>query len=267
MAAEQVRGLHGPDPAPSPQKPPAGVVASRTSAEGLPLTRKRSKKERGLRGSQKGAGSSQEQTPLPGPEAPGSSRNPSGTGGQEGTGPATPGPASRRQSHRHRSGPQHDAAQKTYGPLLNRIFGKVRWGLDWGWGWGRDHTCALGLGLPCCWYLGLRPPLLQTQDSMRALGPRSGKGGGHVFSRGPWESDAFSCPCGTGPAQAIVAQGWRRKDGPQGHGGLCFCRTVSWAPRSWMVSGPGCWQRRVGGVPDPGCLGLTSLPCRAAGRL
>ncbi|XP_022363143.1 calcium-binding protein 4 [Enhydra lutris kenyoni] len=126
MAAEQARGLHGPDPAPSPQKPPAGVVASRSSAEGLPLTRKRSKKERGLRGSQKGAGSSQEQTPLPGPKAPGSSRNPSGTGGQEGTGPATPGPASRRQSHRHRSGPQHDAAQKTYGPLLNRIFGKDR---------------------------------------------------------------------------------------------------------------------------------------------
>ncbi|XP_045871714.1 calcium-binding protein 4 [Meles meles] len=126
MAAEQARGLHGPDPAPGPQKPPAGVVASRSGAEGLPLIRKRSKKERGLRGSRKGVGGSQEQTPLPGPEAPGSSRTPSGTGGQEGRGPATPGPASRRQSHRHRPGSQHDAAQKTYGPLLNRIFGKDR---------------------------------------------------------------------------------------------------------------------------------------------
>uniref|UniRef100_A0A452QMT2 Calcium-binding protein 4 n=1 Tax=Ursus americanus TaxID=9643 RepID=A0A452QMT2_URSAM len=127
MATEQARGQHGPDLAPGPQKPPVGVVASRSGAEGLPLSRKRSKKERGLRGSRKGAGGSQEQTPIPGPEVPGSSKNPSGTGGgQEGAGPAAPGPASRRQSHRHRPSPQHDAAQKTYGPLLNRIFGKDR---------------------------------------------------------------------------------------------------------------------------------------------
>ncbi|KAM9764498.1 calcium-binding protein 4 [Dama dama] len=121
MAEEQVRGRHGPDPAPRPQKPPEGVLASSSGAEGPPLTRKRSsKREKGLRGSRKVTGSSGEQTPKQGPEAPGSSKNPSRTGeGQEG-------PAPRRQSHRHRPGPQHDAAQRTYGPLLNRIFGKDR---------------------------------------------------------------------------------------------------------------------------------------------
>lgn len=80
-------------------------------------------------------------------------------------------------------------------------------------------------------------------------------------------SAAFSCPCGTGLAQAIVAQGWRRKDGSQGHARLCLCRTASWTLRSWMVSGPCWWQWRVGGVPELGCLGLTSLPCRASGCL
>ncbi|XP_049498387.1 calcium-binding protein 4 [Panthera uncia] len=123
MATEQAKGQRGPDP----QKPPVEAVASGSGAEGLPLTRRRSKKDRGLRGSRKGAGGSEEQTPIPGPEAPGSSKSLSGNGeGQEGTGPAAPRPAGRRQSHRHRSGTRHDAAQKTYGPLLNRIFGKDR---------------------------------------------------------------------------------------------------------------------------------------------
>nr|XP_042094000.1 calcium-binding protein 4 [Ovis aries] len=128
MAEEQGRGRHGPDPAPGPQKPPVGVLASSSGAEGPPLMRKRSsKKEKGLRGSRKGPSSSGEQTPMQGPEALGSSKDPSRTReGQEGPVPSAPGPAPRRQSHRHRPGPQHDAAQKTYGPLLNRIFGKDR---------------------------------------------------------------------------------------------------------------------------------------------
>ncbi|XP_055271352.1 calcium-binding protein 4 [Moschus berezovskii] len=128
MAEAQGRGRHGPDPAPGPQKPPEGVLASSSGAEEPPLMRKRSsKREKGLRGSRKGPGSSGEQTPKQGPEAPGSSKTPSRTGeGQEGPIPSAPGPAPRRQSHRHRPGPQHDAAQRTYGPLLNRIFGKDR---------------------------------------------------------------------------------------------------------------------------------------------
>lgn len=159
MATEQARGQHGPDLAPGPQKPPVGVVASRSGAEGLPLSRKRSKKERGLRGSRKGAGGSQEQTPIPGPEVPGSSKNPSGTGGgQEGAGPAAPGPASRRQSHRHRPSPQHDAAQKTYGPLLNRIFGKVSWSPGWGQVGGGVGITLVPLDSASCY-------LLRTQES------------------------------------------------------------------------------------------------------
>ncbi|XP_006072771.3 calcium-binding protein 4 [Bubalus bubalis] len=128
MAKEQGRGRHGPDPAPRPQKPPVEVLASSSGAEGPPLIRKRSsKREKGLRGSRKGPGSSGEQTPMQGPKAPGSSKNPSRTReGQEGPVPSASGPAPRRQSHRHRPGPQHDAAQRTYGPLLNRIFGKDR---------------------------------------------------------------------------------------------------------------------------------------------
>uniref|UniRef100_A0A8C3W179 Calcium-binding protein 4 n=1 Tax=Catagonus wagneri TaxID=51154 RepID=A0A8C3W179_9CETA len=123
MATEQVGEQHG-----APQKPPAGVEASGGGAQGLPLTRRRSsKKEKGLRGSRKATGSSGERPPPQGPEAPESSKNPSRTReGQEAPGPAAPALASRRQSHRHHPAPQHDAAQRTYGPLLNRIFGKDR---------------------------------------------------------------------------------------------------------------------------------------------
>ncbi|XP_008145248.2 calcium-binding protein 4 [Eptesicus fuscus] len=118
MATEQGRGQHDPALAPSSQKSPVGVMAPSSGAEGQRLTRTRSKRERGLQGSRKGAGS---------PEASGGSENPSRTGGgQEEPAPAAPGPASSRQSHRHRPGPRHDAAQKTYGPLLNHIFGKDR---------------------------------------------------------------------------------------------------------------------------------------------
>ncbi|MBZ3880934.1 Calcium-binding protein 4 [Sciurus carolinensis] len=109
----------------SPQKPPEGVVVPGGGAEGAPLTRRKSKKDRGLRGSRKG--SSGEQTPAQGPEAPGNSKNPSKTGEGQGGPPLAPaGSSSRRQSHRPRPDPQQDAAQRTYGPLLNRIFGKDR---------------------------------------------------------------------------------------------------------------------------------------------
>ena len=139
MATEQRGEQHG-----APQQPPGGVEASGRGAEGLPLTRRRSSKKKGLRGSRKDSGSSGEQPPPQGPEAPESSKNPSRTReGQEGPGPVAPALASRRQSHRHRPASQHDAAQRTYGPLLNRIFGKVRWaqviagdlGVGWGHGW------------------------------------------------------------------------------------------------------------------------------------
>ncbi|XP_012876337.1 PREDICTED: calcium-binding protein 4 [Dipodomys ordii] len=108
-----------------PQKDPTGVVPSGTGgSEGPPLARTRSRRERGLRRSRKS--SSGEQNPDQGSETKGNSKNVSKTG--EGNGPSTvcPGPTSRRQSHRHRSDPQQDAAQRTYGPLLNRIFGKDR---------------------------------------------------------------------------------------------------------------------------------------------
>ncbi|XP_003941249.1 calcium-binding protein 4 [Saimiri boliviensis] len=121
MATEQVSGQHGPDPATGPQKTP---VTPKSDAEEPPMTRKRSKKERGLRGSRKRAGSSGDQA---GPEALGSSKNLPRTGeGPAGVPPASPGPASSRQSHRHRPDSRHDAAQRTYGPLLNRVFGKDR---------------------------------------------------------------------------------------------------------------------------------------------
>ncbi|KAM5318759.1 calcium-binding protein 4-like [Glossophaga mutica] len=127
MATEQVRGQHGPDLAPGTQKPPVGVAAPRSGAEGQPLTRRRSTRERGLRGSQKGADSSGRQTPVQCPEAPGGRKPASSTGGgPEEPAPAALGAASPRQSHRRRPAPHHDAAQKTYGPLLNRIFGKDR---------------------------------------------------------------------------------------------------------------------------------------------
>ncbi|XP_012613189.1 calcium-binding protein 4 [Microcebus murinus] len=127
MATEQARGQRGPDPATGPQEPPAGAVAPRSGPEEPPLTKRRSKRERGLRGSRKGTGSSAEQTPVQGPKAGGSSKNPSKTGeGQAGPPAEAPGPAPRRQSHRHRPDPQRDAAHRTYGPLLDRIFGKDR---------------------------------------------------------------------------------------------------------------------------------------------
>nr|KAF6464252.1 calcium binding protein 4 [Rousettus aegyptiacus] len=130
MATERAKGQHGPAPAPGPRKPQVGGVAPETGAEGQPLPRRGSKRERGLRGSRKGAGSAGPQTPVQDPKAPGSSQNPSGTEEGQEPAPAAPGPASRRQAHRHRPGPQHDAAQKTYGPLLNRIFGKCGQGLE-----------------------------------------------------------------------------------------------------------------------------------------
>lgn len=141
MATAQVRGPHGPALAPSPQKAPVGVMAPSSGAEGQPLTRRRSKRERGLQGSRKGADSPGKQTPIQCPEASGGSESPSRTGGQEEPAPAAPRPASRRQSHRHRPAPQHDAAQRTYGPLLHHIFGKVRWGL------GRAGGLGVGVEL------------------------------------------------------------------------------------------------------------------------
>ncbi|KAM5225162.1 calcium-binding protein 4 isoform 2-T2 [Hipposideros larvatus] len=125
---EQASGQHGSDLAPRPQKPSVGVVAPTNGAEGQPLTRRRSKRERGLQGSRKGVGNSGEQTPIQGPEAPGSSKNPFKTGeGQEAPAPAAPTRAAhRRQSRRHRPAPEHDAARKIHGPLLNRLFGKDR---------------------------------------------------------------------------------------------------------------------------------------------
>nr|XP_004656538.1 calcium-binding protein 4 [Jaculus jaculus] len=111
---------HSPHPDSSPQKPPEppGSVA-----EGSLLTRKSSKREK--RRSRKG--SSGEQTPGLGSKDPGNSKNPSKTEeGQEGPPPASHATGSHRHSHRHRTDPQQDAAQRTYGPLLNRIFGKDR---------------------------------------------------------------------------------------------------------------------------------------------
>ncbi|ELV09507.1 calcium-binding protein 4 [Tupaia chinensis] len=127
MATEQASGQQGPDQASGPQDPPADVVTPGSGAERPPLTKKKSKKGKGPRGSQKSTGSSGDQTSVQGPETLGSSKNPSKTGeGQGGAPGATAGPTPRRQSHRHRPDPQHEAAQRTYGPLLNRIFGKDR---------------------------------------------------------------------------------------------------------------------------------------------
>lgn len=110
---------------PDPQKIPKGVVSPRSAAEGPALTRRRSKKESWHPGSQKA--SSGEQSSSQGSEASGSSKNsPRTKVGQGEPSSAPAGQASHRQSHRHRSDPQQDAAQKTYGPLLNRMFGKVR---------------------------------------------------------------------------------------------------------------------------------------------
>lgn len=217
MATEQGRGQHDPALAPSPQKSPVGVMAPSSGAEGQPLTRTRSKRERGLQGSRKGAGSSGKQTPTQCPEAPGGSENPSRTGGgQEEPAPAAPGPASRRQSHRHRPGPRRDAAQKTYGPLLNLIFGKVRWGPGraGGLGVGVELAPQVQPTLP----LDLRPRVLW---ELRA--PGAGSGG----CRSSWGPQVFSClllplwnwPCpgqsGWGLEEAGRSPGW-----PRGHAGL-----------------------------------------------
>lgn len=111
---------------PNPQKIPKGVDSPRSAAEGPAFTRRRSKKESWHLGSQKA--SSGEQSSSQGSEASGSSKNyPRTKVGQEEPSSAPAGQASHRQSHRHhRSDPQQDAAQRTYGPLLNRMFGKVR---------------------------------------------------------------------------------------------------------------------------------------------
>ncbi|KAM7329681.1 calcium-binding protein 4 [Alexandromys fortis] len=120
MAAE-----HGSQRVPGHQKTPEGVVSPGSAAEGPTLTRRRSKKERRLPGSQKA--SSGKQSSGQGSEASGSSRNAPKTKVGQGEPPsAPPRQASHRQSHRRRSDPQEDAAQRTYGPLLNRIFGKDR---------------------------------------------------------------------------------------------------------------------------------------------
>lgn len=109
---------------PGSQKIPKGVESPRSAAEGPALTRRRSKKESWRSGSQKA--SSGDQSSSQGSEASGSSKNsPRTKVGQEGPSSAPAGQASHRQSHRHRSDPQQDAAQRTYGPLLNRMFGKV----------------------------------------------------------------------------------------------------------------------------------------------
>ncbi|XP_006861122.1 PREDICTED: calcium-binding protein 4 [Chrysochloris asiatica] len=113
---------------PDPQEPSAGVVAPGGVAKGPALTRKRSKKERGHRESQKGKGGAGEQTLVQGHEGLGSSKtSPRTREDQEGLHSAAPWlPAPHHQSHRHRPDPQHEAAQRTYGPLLNRVFGKDR---------------------------------------------------------------------------------------------------------------------------------------------
>uniref|UniRef100_A0A8C6GKG5 Calcium-binding protein 4 n=1 Tax=Mus spicilegus TaxID=10103 RepID=A0A8C6GKG5_MUSSI len=110
---------------PGSQKIPKGVVSPRSAAEGPALTRRRSKKESWHPGSQKA--SSGDQSSSQGSEASGSSKHPPRTKvGQEEPSSAPARPASHRHSHRHRSDPQQDAAQRTYGPLLNRMFGKDR---------------------------------------------------------------------------------------------------------------------------------------------
>lgn len=110
---------------PAPQKIPKGVVPPRSAAEDPTLIRRRSKKESWHPGAQKA--SCGEQSSSQSSEASGSSKNsPRTKVGQEEPSSAPARQASHRQSHRHRSDPQQDAAQRTYGPLLNRMFGKDR---------------------------------------------------------------------------------------------------------------------------------------------
>lgn len=116
---------HSAQLAPAPQKIPKGAVPPRSAAEDPASTRRRSKKENWHPGAQKA--SSGEQSSSQSSEASGSSKNSSRTKvGQEEPSSAPTRQASHRQSHRHRSDPQQDAAQRTYGPLLNRMFGKDR---------------------------------------------------------------------------------------------------------------------------------------------
>ncbi|XP_045429776.1 calcium-binding protein 4 isoform X1 [Pipistrellus kuhlii] len=226
MATEQGRGRPGPARAPGPQRPPGGVPAPGSGAEGPPLARTRSKRERGPRGPPSGAGHSGEQTPSRGPEASGGSEHPPRTGGREE-------PASRRPSHRHWPAPHRDAAQKTYGPLLSRLFGKVR-GLGGAGGRGG---------------LGLAPQVQPTCPWSSGPGPGAG--------RGPQASGCLPGPGGTGPAQA---GGWGAGAGWPGPGRPWDMlasprRTERWARRSWTVSEL-CRRRRAGeplspARPDP----------------
>ncbi|KAL1788030.1 calcium-binding protein 4 [Sigmodon hispidus] len=109
---------------PGPQKTPEGVVSPGNVAEGPNLTR-RSKKEKRLPGPQKA--SSGKQVSGQDSEVSGSSKHPPKTRAGQQEPPSAPArQTSHRQSHRHRHDPQQDAAQRTYGPLLNRIFGKDR---------------------------------------------------------------------------------------------------------------------------------------------
>ncbi|XP_005064135.1 calcium-binding protein 4 isoform X2 [Mesocricetus auratus] len=120
MATEQGSQL-----VPGPQKTPEGAASPESAAEGSTLARRRSKKEKKPPGSQKA--SSEKQSSGQGSEPSGSSKNPPKTrAGQDEPSSALPSQASHRQSHRHRPDSQQDAAQRTYGPLLNRIFGKDR---------------------------------------------------------------------------------------------------------------------------------------------
>jgi hypothetical protein len=136
---------------PGSQKIPKGVVSPRSAAEGPALTRRRSKKESWHPGSQKA--SSGDQSSSQGSEASGSSKHPPRTKvGQEEPSSAPARPASHRHSHRHRSDPQQDAAQRTYGPLLNRMFGKVRGG-----GLRVGGLRVILICIPSCAYMP-RPP-------------------------------------------------------------------------------------------------------------
>ncbi|XP_076970941.1 uncharacterized protein LOC143645506 [Tamandua tetradactyla] len=114
MASGPARGQPCPAPAPGPQQPPAGGAAPRGGAEAPVPSRRRSEKERGPRGSRKGSEDLGDSKDAPksrqGPEEP----------------PAVAPRPARAQSRRRRPGPPHDAAQSTYWPLLNRLFGKDR---------------------------------------------------------------------------------------------------------------------------------------------
>ncbi|XP_004598307.2 calcium-binding protein 4 [Ochotona princeps] len=111
MAAEQCSGQSG------PQQPPV-----ESQAEGPLATSRSSKKKKGLGRSRKGVSSPKEPPSAQGPKPTGSGKPGEGHPGSAG---AVPGSALRRRS-RHRLDHCDIAAQRTYGPLLNRIFGKDR---------------------------------------------------------------------------------------------------------------------------------------------